>query len=640
MHIMEGYLDPVWCALWFILAIPFVVFGARAVIKLMREHPEQKMTVALSGAFIFLLSSLKMPSATGSSSHPTGTGLSSVLYGVSATAFLATIVLLFQAILLAHGGLTTLGANVFSMGIFGPLCGVLIWKIIRKAGASVGVSMFCAAVFADLCTYVMTAFQMSLNWGGLGNFLTTFAVTQIPIAIIEGILFYMFANYLINNKPEVFETAGGIIAPKETHDVIDEAGTSKKRSTTIYVVGMAIIAIMIVATLAYGYANGFEFGGADDAAGGIVEDGDEGFVPWFSGIFGDYELPGETESLLFALQAAIGALIIGFFVGRFTGGRNKGASTAVPDNKDGEKEPEKYYYRRDQPSCTQKAREGIGRKVKGRNGDSNEHIQMDTLAYSSRMLNWAPLGKLMLVIAVLIVNVLTSSVVVALAVLVFGLALMMYSTNMRIPFMLGLAIGEALLILVIACGIISINGNHADPSIWSGHLLWMDLYMTEASFNQAWLVLIRAVSGITVMMAFATSTPIPHLSQALRQIHMPAEVCEIIVLIYRYAFLLLERMDTMWSAAGSRMGFSGFMNSLKTAASIAVGIFTSSMNLSDKAQIALDCRGYRGYFPIYNRPPKAGIKWVAVTLVLFVGLLVLGMNTEGIVNFAGIVFGA
>lgn len=246
----------------------------------------------------------------------------------------------------------------------------------------------------------------------------------------------------------------------------------------------------------------------------------------------------------------------------------------------------------------------------------------------------------MLVVAVLIVNVLTDSVIVSLAVLVFGLALMMYSTNMRIPFILGVAIGEALLILIVACGIISVNGNHADPSIWSGHLLWMDLYMTEASFNQAWLVLIRAVSGITVMMAFATSTPIPHLSQALRQIRIPSEICEIIVLIYRYAFLLLERMDTMWSAAGSRMGFSGFMNSIKTVASIAVGIFTSSMNLADKAQVSLDCRGYQGYFPIYNRPAKAGVKWVLVTAAIFVALLVLGFGTEGVVDFAGIVFGA
>ena len=277
----------------------------------------------------------------------------------------------------------------------------------------------------------------------------------------------------------------------------------------------------------------------------------------------------------------------------------------------------------------------------GRTSDSgtSEHIRMDALAYSSRMLNWAPLGKLILVIAVLVVNVMTDSVITAFAVLALGLALMAYSTNMRIPFMLGVAIAEALLILIVACGIISINGDHSQPCIWSEHFLWLDFYMTADSFNQAWLVLIRSVAGITMMMAFATSTPIPHLAQALRQICIPDEICEIVVLIYRYAFLLLERMDTMWSAAGSRLGFSGIRRSISTVASIAVGIFTSSMNLADKAQVSLECRGYRGYFPIWNRPKKAGFGWVALAIVVFVLLYVVGRYTEGVVDFAQIVFG-
>lgn len=270
---------------------------------------------------------------------------------------------------------------------------------------------------------------------------------------------------------------------------------------------------------------------------------------------------------------------------------------------------------------------------------ASEHIQMDALAYSSRMLNWAPLGKLLLVIVVLIANVMTDSVVTALAVLATGLALMAYSTNMRIPFMLGVAIGEAILILIVACGIISINGDTSQPCIWRADFLWLDLYMTADSFNQAWLVMIRAVAGITVMMAFATSTPIPHLAQALRQIRIPDEICEIVVLIYRYAFLLLERMDTMWSAANSRLGFSGFKRSMKTIASIAVGIFTSSMNMADKAQVSLECRGYRGYFPIWNRPQRAGVGWVAAAVAVFALLYVLGMYTEGVIDFAGLAFG-
>lgn len=219
MHIMEGFLDPIWCVAWFILAIPFVVLGAKKIIELMREHPEHKMTIALSGAFIFLLSSLKLPSVTGSSSHPTGTGFSAVLYGVCVTSFLATIVLIFQALLLAHGGLTTLGANIFSMGVVGPFVGALIWVLLRKAKASIPVSMFFAALFADLITYVVTSIQMTLNHGqsidAFVSFMTNYAATQLPLALMEGILFFMFATYLVRNKPEIFDIAESLGKKKE-----------------------------------------------------------------------------------------------------------------------------------------------------------------------------------------------------------------------------------------------------------------------------------------------------------------------------------------------------------------------------------------------------------------------------------------
>ena len=219
MHIMEGFLDPIWCVVWFIIAIPFVVLGAKKIIELMREHPEHKMTIALSGAFIFLLSSLQLPSVTGSSSHPTGTGFSAVLYGVCVTSFLATIVLIFQALLLAHGGLTTLGANIFSMGVVGPFIGALIWMLLRKAKASIPVSMFFAALFADLITYVVTSIQMTLNHGqsidAFVSFMTNYAATQLPLALMEGILFFMFATYLVRNKPEIFDIAESLGKKKE-----------------------------------------------------------------------------------------------------------------------------------------------------------------------------------------------------------------------------------------------------------------------------------------------------------------------------------------------------------------------------------------------------------------------------------------
>jgi cobalt/nickel transport system permease protein len=209
MHIMEGYLDILWCLLWAGLSIPFLVYGFYSIRRIVREDPGQKTVLALSGAFIFVLSSLKLPSVTGSSSHPTGTGFSTMFYGVGVTAVLSLIVLLFQALLLAHGGLTTLGANVFSMGIAGPFVAFMAFKAMTKAGTPTPVKVFVTVLLADIITYIVTSVQLALAFGpfteSLASFMTVFAVTQIPLGIIEGILFAIFVDYLERARPDLTE---------------------------------------------------------------------------------------------------------------------------------------------------------------------------------------------------------------------------------------------------------------------------------------------------------------------------------------------------------------------------------------------------------------------------------------------------
>ncbi len=84
-----------------------------------------------------------------------------------------------------------------------------------------------------------------------------------------------------------------------------------------YLAGFATVAATIFVILAYGAYNGFEFAGADDQGANAISEIDPSYEPWWDGIWGGYELPGETESMLFALQAAIGAMIIGYVVGYF-----------------------------------------------------------------------------------------------------------------------------------------------------------------------------------------------------------------------------------------------------------------------------------------------------------------------------------
>src|SRR5574343_1272211 len=198
MHIMEGFL-PVEDAL-----------GLRSVRRQLDERPEQRMLLGVAAAFSLVLSALKLPSVTGSCSHPTGVGLGALLFGPLAMVPVGLVVLLFQALLLAHGGLTTLGANLFSMAIVGPLVAAGLFRLGRRIGLPLSACVFAAASLGDLATYLTTSLQLAwafpdpaggfaaslLKFGGI------FAITQIPLAISEGLLTVLVVNALTRFNAE------------------------------------------------------------------------------------------------------------------------------------------------------------------------------------------------------------------------------------------------------------------------------------------------------------------------------------------------------------------------------------------------------------------------------------------------------
>lgn len=209
MHIMEGYLPVAHAAGWWAASLPFMIAGVRSLKRIVREHPSARALLGTSSAFVFVLSALKLPSVTGSCSHPTGTGLGAILFGPSVMAVLGSVVLLFQALLLAHGGLTTLGANAFAMAIVGPWVAYGLFHGLRRCGISFPLTVFLAATVGDLMTYVCTSAQLALAFpdavsgfmGAFVKFLAIFAVTQIPIAVAEGLITVILLNALKSYNP-------------------------------------------------------------------------------------------------------------------------------------------------------------------------------------------------------------------------------------------------------------------------------------------------------------------------------------------------------------------------------------------------------------------------------------------------------
>lgn len=212
MHIMEGFLSPQWCIIWWIIALPCILFGIHSLKMVTNADREALPLLGVTGGFIFLLSSLKVPTPFGSTAHPTGTGLSAICFGPWITSVVCIIVLLFQALFLSHGGLSTLGANTVSMGIIGPFVGYTIYRLLKNTTVSIYTTVFLVTAAADISTYVITSFQLALGavhpvtgdvMSSFVWYLGIFALPQTFIAIVEGIILALVFKYIIQLKPDI-----------------------------------------------------------------------------------------------------------------------------------------------------------------------------------------------------------------------------------------------------------------------------------------------------------------------------------------------------------------------------------------------------------------------------------------------------
>ena len=209
MHISEGILPLGWAALWFALALPFVAYGLYSLNKRSREDLSFKPLVGLMAAVVFIISCMPIPVPfAGTCSHPCGTGISGILVGPAISVVITAVALLIQAIFLAHGGLSTLGADIVSMGVMGSFAGYFTFRMLRAVRMNMAVAAFMAGLFADWATYMTTSVELASGIMGESAFvplfwkvLIAFIPTQLPLGILEGAITAGMVVLLLKRGP-------------------------------------------------------------------------------------------------------------------------------------------------------------------------------------------------------------------------------------------------------------------------------------------------------------------------------------------------------------------------------------------------------------------------------------------------------
>lgn len=589
MHIMEGFLPTPWWEIWWAITIPIIAYGIYQLSKIARKNPEAKPLLALMGAFIFVVSALKLPSFFGSSSHPTGSGLAAVVFGPAIASVLSLIALIFQSTLLAHGGLTTLGANVFSMGIIGPVVAWITWMVCKKTRVPTQAGVFLAVALSDLFTYVTTSLQLALAFPATGftqaflQFAGIFAVTQIPLAIGEGILAVFIFEFLIKYKSQILTSLRVIRSPIAT--ITNKEFLLEKKHYTVLI---AVLLVLFITPLIFVSTN---MAGTDDAAANIIIQ--QGYAPWFNPIL---TLPEEITLPLFGLQALIGASIITCIVIR----------TRQKYTKTGSKLKHK------------------GHRHSHEEGHSNLSGQIDSYAYTNALAKTSPTTKITFAASMLVLSVLSPSPVIPITVFLISLILIVLIAQIPGRFYFDLFI-YPVIFAAISCFFIALFFGNGTP-LFQINAPWFNWTIYNNGVTMAFTTFFRVAGAVSAMFFLVLTTSMTDLFISLRKIHIPKVLIEISLLIYRYIFVFMEVASKMNTAQKLRLGQTGWFRRIRSTSLLVGNLFIRAMEQGERTFVAMSARGYDGNIRVLEDQPRASKAVLAGILVLDVMLALIALN--------------
>lgn len=212
MHIPDGFLDvKTTISFWGISAV-FLSYS----IKKLRDNLNEKIIplMGVLGAFVFASQMLNFPILNGTSGHFVGGVLLGIVLGPFAGLITMSSILLIQSLLFADGGIISLGANIFNMGVVGPFLGFYLYKnflkffknnFIISSFLSSFLSIVVGATFCSIQLGISNTIPISLG-------LPTMVGIHALIGIGEGVITSLILSFLYKIRKDLIipETLGGM----------------------------------------------------------------------------------------------------------------------------------------------------------------------------------------------------------------------------------------------------------------------------------------------------------------------------------------------------------------------------------------------------------------------------------------------
>ncbi|MNO88798.1 Cobalt transport protein CbiQ [compost metagenome] len=251
-----------------------------------------------------------------------------------------------------------------------------------------------------------------------------------------------------------------------------------------------------------------------------------------------------------------------------------------------------------------------------------ENISIDFYAYTSKIKNWNSSFKMIFSMTVIAVCILLDnpyvsvSVILGMAYLTIikgGLSLRDYLSVLMIP----------IVFILISIFTISVDISRNPIGEYNLYLGFGYVFTSKEMLTKGLFLLLKILGAISALQMMSLSTPSSDIIYVLRKAHVPKLIIELMNMIYRYIFILMDVSSKMKNSAEARLGYCDIKTSYYTFGRIGSNMLIVSFKKANAYYDAMEARCYDGELIFLEEERKLDKKlvfWASVFIIFLVGL--------------------
>lgn len=244
---------------------------------------------------------------------------------------------------------------------------------------------------------------------------------------------------------------------------------------------------------------------------------------------------------------------------------------------------------------------------------------IDEYAYSSKLKNWNSSIKVLFSFIIMILSICSHNVIVPILIAVSAGVITVYNGRIRIREYISLMCIPLVFLIMTSIAIV------LDFRISGG----FSVKVLPENVYKAVYISCRAMGAVSAMYMMSLSTPVTEIIAVLGNLKLPSIIIELMNLMYKYIFVLLDSQAKMKNSAAARLGYCNFRTSLKTFALICGNLFAVSLRRASDYYNAIEsrCSGGKIKFMYQKKPIKLMQVVFFIIYIVLIGLSEILLDT-------------